>query len=132
MPLSIVDQFDEIFVSAITYMEILGFNFEDPNEEIFIKDLLSVFKTIYIDQRIVDIVIRIRKKKRIKLPDAMAKAEIGMMNIPVVMENNALLPLIIDVTKPTVTTTTKGLTFAYHEGDAPSPAILSTYLGIVA
>jgi len=74
MPLSIVDQFDEIFVSAITYMEILGFNFEDQNEEIFIKDLLSVFKTIYIDQRIVDIVIKIRKKKRIKLPDAIISA----------------------------------------------------------
>jgi hypothetical protein len=25
-------------------MELLGYGFEDPNEEIFIKDLLSVFK----------------------------------------------------------------------------------------
>jgi len=44
LPFSIVDQFDEIFISVITYMEILGFGFEDSKEEIFIKDLLSVFK----------------------------------------------------------------------------------------
>jgi len=71
---SIVDQFDEIFISVITYMEILGYDFEDSNEEIFIKDLLSIFKTIYIDQRIADIVVKIRKKKRIKLPDAIISA----------------------------------------------------------
>jgi len=74
LPFSIVDQFDEIFISVITYMEILGFGFEDPNEEIFIKDLLSVFNTIFIDQKIADIVVKIRKKKRIKLPDAIISA----------------------------------------------------------
>ena len=55
-------------------MEILGYDFEDLNEEIFIKDLLSIFKIIYIDQRIADIVVKIRKKKRIKLPDAIISA----------------------------------------------------------
>ena len=35
---------------------------------------MSVFKTIYIDQRIADIVVKIRKKKRIKLPDAIISA----------------------------------------------------------
>ena len=74
LPFSIIDQFDEIFISVITYMEILGYDFEDPNEEIFIKDLLSIFKIIYIDQRIADIVVKIRKKKRIKLPDAIISA----------------------------------------------------------
>jgi predicted nucleic acid-binding protein len=74
LPFSIVDQFDEIFISVITYMEILGYDFEDPNEEMFIKDLLSVFKTIYIDQRIADTVVKIRRKKRIKLPDAIISA----------------------------------------------------------
>ena len=74
IPLSIIDQFDDIFVSVITYMEILGYVFDDTEEEIFIKDLLSVFKTIYIDERIADIAITIRKKKRIKLPDAIITA----------------------------------------------------------
>lgn len=74
IPLSIVDQFDEIFISVITYMEILGYNFDDLNEEMYIRDLLSVFKTIYIDQKIADIVVKIRKGKRIKLPDAVISA----------------------------------------------------------
>ena len=74
IPLSIVDQFDEILISVITYMEILGYNFSNSEEEVFIKDLLSVFKIIYIDQKIADIVVKIRKKKRIKLPDAIISA----------------------------------------------------------
>lgn len=74
IPLSIVDQFDEIFISVITYVEILGYVFDDPKEELFIKELLSVFKTIYIDQYIADIAVKIRKKKRIKLPDAIIAA----------------------------------------------------------
>ena len=74
IPLSILDQFDEIFISVITYMEILGYNFGNPEEEIFIKDLLAVFKIIYIDQKIADTVVKIRKKKRIKLPDAIISA----------------------------------------------------------
>ena len=36
------------------------------------------------------------------------------------------------VTKLTNNTTTKGFTFAYQDGDAPSPAKRRTYLGIVA
>jgi len=55
-------------------MEILGYNFSNSEEEVFIKDLLSVFKIIYIDQKIADIVVKIRKKKRIKLPDAIISA----------------------------------------------------------
>ena len=74
IPLSIVDQFDEILISVITYMEILGYNFSNSEEKAFIIDLLSVFKIIYIDRKIADIVVKIRKKKRIKLPDAIISA----------------------------------------------------------
>ena len=74
IPLSFVDQFDALFVSIITYMEILGYPFSNPKEELFIKELLSVFQTIFIDQRIADTTVEIRKKKRIKLPDAIISA----------------------------------------------------------
>ena len=39
VPLSFLDQFDDISISVITYMEILGFPFPDQNEEKFIRDL---------------------------------------------------------------------------------------------
>ena len=55
-------------------MEILGYPFSNPKEELFIKELLSVFQTIFIDQRIADTTVEIRKKKRIKLPDAIISA----------------------------------------------------------
>ena len=66
------------------------------------------------------------------LPDAMQRADTGMINIPTVMEVSAVRFRIICVTRLTVRTTTKGFTLAYQEGEAPSPAKRSTYFGIVA
>lgn len=74
IPLSFIDQFDELFISVITYMEILGYPFSSLDEEAFIKELISIFQTIYVDKRIADITVGIRKKKRIKLPDAIISA----------------------------------------------------------
>ena len=74
MPLSFLDQFDDIGISVITYMEILGFDFENQEEEEYIRELISVFDTIYIDQKITDIEINIRKEKRFKLPNAIIAA----------------------------------------------------------
>ena len=65
-------------------------------------------------------------------PEAIHKADTGMINIPIVIDISAVLFRISWVTRLTVSTTTNGLTFAYHEGEAPSPARRSTYLGIVA
>ena len=55
-------------------------------------------------------------------PDAMQRAEIGMMNIPNVIEVSAVFLRINWVTKFTVNTTTSGFTLAYQEGEAPLPA----------
>ena len=74
IPYSYIDQFDEHHVSVITYMEILGHRFRDKSEEKFIQELLELFKTLYIDREIADKVIEIRKKGRIKLPDAIIAA----------------------------------------------------------
>ena len=74
IPYSYIDQFDEHYISVITYMEILGHRFKDKIEEKFIQELLSLFKMLYIDREIADKVIEIRKKGRIKLPDAIIAA----------------------------------------------------------
>ena len=54
LPIDFVDQFDDIRISVITYMEILGFRFKNPNEEAFIKDVLDLFETVFINQEIAD------------------------------------------------------------------------------
>jgi predicted nucleic acid-binding protein len=87
IPLSFVDQFDALFVSIITYMEILGYPFSNPKEELFIKELLSVFQTLFIDQRIADITVDIRKKNRIKLPDAIIAATAISQGLQLVTRN---------------------------------------------
>ena len=55
-------------------MEILSHRFRNKNEEEFIQELLELFTTLYIDREIADKVIEIRKKDRIKLPDAIIAA----------------------------------------------------------
>ena len=65
-------------------------------------------------------------------PEAIHKAEIGMMNIPQVMENKADFLRISEVTRFTVNTTTKGFTLAYQPIALASPAKWVTYFGIVA
>jgi len=89
MPLSFLDQFDDVCISVITYMEILGFSFPDQEEEKYIRDLMSVFNIIYVDQKIADIVVDIRKKKRIKLPDAIISATAISQNLQFVTRNVA-------------------------------------------
>jgi hypothetical protein len=42
LPTSYIDQFDDHFISVITYMEILGHRFRESKEEKFVHELLSL------------------------------------------------------------------------------------------
>lgn len=57
-------------ISVITYMEVLGFNFDSKEEENFTQSLLEHFEIIYIDYLVAQGAIELRKKYKIKLPDA--------------------------------------------------------------
>ena len=74
MDLDFLNRYNEFYVSIITYMEVLGFNFSNNREEKVIKDLLTEFDIIFINIDIAKVVISIRKKKKIKLPDAIIYA----------------------------------------------------------
>ena len=72
---------DEVFeegkeycISLVTYMEILSYNFPSKEEEQFIRELLSMFKIIEITKTIAKEVISLKKKRKIKLPDAIIVA----------------------------------------------------------
>ena len=64
LPLNFFDALDDIYISIMTYMEILGYDFESLNEEKYIRELLEIFGVIYIDQEIADTTINIRKKAK--------------------------------------------------------------------
>ena len=60
VPLSFLDQFDSHYISVITYMEVLGYQFRDSKEEEFIREMLEIFSVLFIDQKIADMAIEIR------------------------------------------------------------------------
>ena len=68
-------------------MEVLGYKFRDAEEEKFIRSILGVFRIIYIDQRIAEMTIEIRKEARIKLPDAIIAATAKVTNLNLVTRN---------------------------------------------
>jgi predicted nucleic acid-binding protein len=72
---------DEVFeddkkysISLVTYMEILSYNFPSKAEEEFVRKLLSLFRIIDINKKIAKEVISLKKKRKIKLPDAIIVA----------------------------------------------------------
>jgi len=87
VPLSFLDQFDEHFISVITYMEVLGYQFRNSKEEEFIREMVEVFRILFIDQKVADMAIKIRKKCRIKLPDAIIAATATSLNLCLVTRN---------------------------------------------
>ena len=66
----VFDDGEEYCISVITYMEVLGYNFESIKEKEFIEELLSYLTIIYIDETIAKRVIELKQEKKIKLPDA--------------------------------------------------------------
>jgi predicted nucleic acid-binding protein len=72
--LSIDDVFNDIddkyAISVITYMEVLAYDFDLKEEEKFIKELFSYLEVLYIDEDISNIVVELKRKNKLKLPDA--------------------------------------------------------------
>jgi predicted nucleic acid-binding protein len=74
LPFSFLDRFESAYISVISYMKVLGYNFIDSQEENFVNELILLFNVRFIDQKIANSVIDIRKKFQIKLPDAIIAA----------------------------------------------------------
>ncbi len=68
------EKYNEFYISIITYMEVLGYNFKIMNEKQMIKDFLNKFQIVNVDLHIANTVISIREKQKIKLPDAIILA----------------------------------------------------------
>ncbi len=65
---------DTLFISIITYMEVWGFDFSSDDEKLFIEAFCKAVNIIQIDEEIVEKVIEIRQRAKIKLPDAIIAA----------------------------------------------------------
>jgi predicted nucleic acid-binding protein len=65
---------DKLYISIITYMEVLGYPFKNSQEKQFIEQICENIPTIGLDKNIVDKVIQIKQNHKIKLPDAIILA----------------------------------------------------------
>lgn len=65
---------DLMVISVITYMEVLGFDFKQKEEQEIIEDLCANLIVLPIDDEVVDSVIDLRRSHKLKLPDAIIAA----------------------------------------------------------
>ena len=86
---NILSSYDDFYISIITYMEVMGFDFENEKEFTNVKKLLGYFKLINVNIELAEIVINIRKKRKIKLPDAIILATAKFIGSDLVTENIA-------------------------------------------
>jgi len=70
----ILNRYDYLCISIITYMEVMGFKFRDKEELEIIKELFDHIEMINITLEIAEDVIAIRQQKKMKLPDAIILA----------------------------------------------------------
>jgi len=59
-----------LYISVITYMEVLGYKFQNKFEKQTIEQLCKHFPVINLNPKIVEKVILLRQQHKIKLPDA--------------------------------------------------------------
>ena len=65
---------DILFVSLVSYMEVLGYKFVDKAEESFVKALFNSLQLLPVSQHVAERVISYRQIRKIKLPDAIILA----------------------------------------------------------
>ena len=72
----LLENYDDVFISIITYMEVYGYNFGNPIEKRLLDSFFENIEIIDVDTAIADIVIHYRtvSLKKIKLPDAIILA----------------------------------------------------------
>lgn len=83
----ILAEYDEFFISIITYMEVLGYQFEDQDEEKLIVQLLDQFDIIHLNMEIAKEVVSIKQRKKVKLPDAIIFAAAKMNKCELMTHN---------------------------------------------
>jgi len=76
----IVNEYDYLYTSIISYVETLGYNYSDNEEKEIVKQILDNVEIVDLNKQIADIAIDYRKIKKIKLPDALVLATAKYLN----------------------------------------------------
>ncbi len=74
---------ENFIISFITYIEVLGY--KDVSQTT--QDFISLANVIEINKAIIDVCIELRKRKKIKLPDAIIAATALVNNLTLISRN---------------------------------------------
>ena len=85
----ILEKSDNLYVSIITYMEVYGYEFENPMEKEAIDLFFEGLEVIEINSEVAEQVILYRKNKnkKIKLPDAIILATAKCLNAELITDD---------------------------------------------
>ena len=86
-----LDSFEVLYISIITWMEILV-GAEESHEESEIREFLRRFSVYHVDPGIAERAVDIRRKERIRLPDAIIWATAQHLGILLVTRNTRDFP----------------------------------------
>ncbi len=81
-----IERYSHIYISVITWMEVLA-GAKNKRQEKIIRDFLATFELIELDENVREAAINIRKKQKIKLPDAIILASAQSQNTILVTRN---------------------------------------------
>lgn len=73
-----------LYISSISYIETLGYPFQNQDEEKEVSEFCEMFERIFLTKEIEKQTILIRKSNKIKLPDAIIAATAMIYNLTLV------------------------------------------------
>ena len=76
-----------LYISSISYIETLGYSFQNQDEEKEVTEFCETFERIFLTKEIERQTILIRKSNKIKLPDAIIAATAMVYNLILVTHN---------------------------------------------
>ncbi len=84
---SIINEYNYLHISIITYIELLGFNFVNEDEFLIIKKIVDNLPISMIDFEIANFAIHYRKIRKIKLADSLIIATAKKLNAELITSN---------------------------------------------
>ena len=85
-------------VSAVSYVEVLGYHGLTATEESLFRDFFAVSTVLPIDQDVLDQAVRLRQQHRMSLGDALVAATALVHHLPLVTHNVSGFDWIEDLT----------------------------------
>lgn len=84
------ERFPEILISVITWTEVMVGT--KPEEEVAVRKFLTRFRQVSIDHNIAERAVLIRRRTRIRLPDAIIQASAELENALLITRNTKDFP----------------------------------------